>query len=124
MLNAPKFKGSAESMRRIDETETSEHGNKTLGGTSWADLSLTVKERIEGDDYSKASTLSRDKRMHLSKRWQSLPAISTGMGALKSPKRESDISTGNSGATTPGKFTWLKKKMAFIRKQKHSDTAS
>ena len=58
MPNAPKFKGSAESMRRIDETEASEHGNKTVGGTSWADSSLTGKERIEGDDYSKTSTLS------------------------------------------------------------------
>ena len=100
---------------RIDESESSEHCQQTIGGTSWGDLSVSEDKR---DD---TSFLSRDKRMHVAKRWQSTPSLNGArqFDALRSPMRE--LETGVATATaTPGRFDWLKKKMGIAKAKKMS----
>ncbi len=98
---------------KIEENDDSEHGHRMIASTSWADLSLSDDKR---DD---ASDLSRDKRMHLSKRWQSSPSLGgeTRLDMLKTPTRnvEAVVET-----NTPGRLGWLKKKMGLSKARKMS----
>jgi hypothetical protein len=103
----------------INEMENSEHGQQTIGDTSWGGLSFSARDKE--DQSTKDSTGSSDKRRHLSKRWQSTPNIGANPAddMLKSPTRvvreESEEVT---FTKTPGRRSlgWIKKKIGLKKK--------
>lgn len=107
LIDLSKRTGKQE-LGQIQEDESSAHVHRMIGGTSWADLSLSNDTRDE---------TSRDKRMHLSKRWQSTPSLGGArqFDVLKSPIRDVE---GMTETTTPGRLGWLKKKMGLTKSKK------
>jgi hypothetical protein len=100
----PEYPRKVKSSRGLGEIrENSEHQKASLMGTSWADLSHS-----EETEATKASNFSKERRMHLCKRWQSTSNIAVDVNSdfLKSPVRgiESRKKKGSHE-----RFGWLKK---------------
>jgi hypothetical protein len=107
----PEYPRKVKSSRGLSEIKenSEDHQKASLMGTSWADLSHS-----EETEASKASNFSKERRMHLSKRWQSTSNLSAAVNPdfLKSPVRgiESRKKKGSHE-----RFGWLKK-LPFVKK--------
>lgn len=106
-----------QNLSRIDEAQTCLHGT----GASWADLSISGPSNAvdEGENGTTASALSRNRRMHVSRRWQSSPNMGAIQDMLISPSRGACKDDNDSEKIRTGRFRWMKR-LAFMKPVKTS----